>query len=280
MPHLVKWYQDLAPFGLKVIGAHSSGTGKNEILTKARALNMNFTVTLGGSVQNIEGRLGIPHVILFDHTGKCVFRGHPKEVERKLYAALAESMLEKVKLEKPANSVKQLMDALSKASPVYVLSKALPLQKAADPKLADDAKQLVKAMLSHVDEELKNAEELAKEDKLAAYDILLPYGNYFKGTTAATKAESVIAELKKDKQFTLELKARTALEPIRKAELQLSLEADKHNVSTYSEDFNKAYYPQLLQLKTSIQKLKKDFPETRALETALDVAEKFGLTIK
>ena len=81
MPHLVRWNEELGPFGLVVIGAHVQGGTAEEIKAKAQGLGIRFMITDGGGVEDSNAG-GIPHCIVAD----------PREQERSEGLALRQGV--------------------------------------------------------------------------------------------------------------------------------------------------------------------------------------------
>lgn len=88
MPHLVQMDKRNRKKGLHVIGAEVQGSSPEDIAKVVKDQDMEFTVTKG-----INGPIqvgGIPHMVVFDTSGKLVFRGHPMddEAEKSIKRAL------------------------------------------------------------------------------------------------------------------------------------------------------------------------------------------------
>src|ERR687887_1685529 len=121
MPHLVRWNAELGEFGLLIVGPHVQRGTPDEIKAKAQECHVSFPVTKGGSVQGSDFS-GIPHCFLFGADGKCLYEGHPKEVETKLRIALGKALIEKAGLSSSAAAgVTPLVDSLKRGqSPASV----------------------------------------------------------------------------------------------------------------------------------------------------------------
>ena len=209
MPHLVRWNEELGPFGLVVIGAEVQGSPADEITAKSKALRIRFTVTQGGGVADAKGG-GIPHTVLFDHTGKMRFEGHPGDPKllNHVLVALGTSFVEKTGKSTFSKAVQPLADALKKgAAPVPVLQKLLPLQKK-----DEDAKALIEVMTATGKTQVDEAAELVESDPVSAYLRSQQLSGYYKGTSVGTKANEIFTKLKNNKSVVLELKARPSLD--------------------------------------------------------------------
>src|SRR5579883_1837624 len=93
MPHLVRWNNELSEFGLVVVGAHVQNASDEEVATKSRGLGSNFDVVKGASAAGLDYK-GIPHAVLFDHTGKCVYQGGPEGAEKLLRSVVGKALVE------------------------------------------------------------------------------------------------------------------------------------------------------------------------------------------
>ena len=227
MPHLVKWNYEMKDYGLVVVGLHVSQGSPEQIDSKARSLGVNFTIVSGGRVKDGDFK-GIPHCMLFDHTGKCLYRGDPTAVETKLRSAVGAAIVAGMESPPTSKGVTPLADSLKKGqSPMVILPKAVALLKSTDSQTAEEAKQLVGKLTDVGQKKVDQAESVMKDDPVAAFLQLEPVPSSFKGTPVGTKATSLLAELKKDKKVASEMKARPSLAGIKKIDAQLSPLAQK-----------------------------------------------------
>ena len=113
LPHVVQLNTELSSFGLIVVGAHSQSATTEEIKAVAHSHGVNFTIMDGTNVEGANDNKGIPHVIVFDHAGKCVYRGLPAGAETAVRQALGKALASKVE-GKPSKSVNSLLESLKK----------------------------------------------------------------------------------------------------------------------------------------------------------------------
>src|SRR5215472_1818888 len=140
MPHLVRWNQELSPFGLAVIGPHVQSASEEEVKKKARALGIEFTVITGGFTKQPAGLKGIPHCMLFDQTGKCVYHGQPDGVEKLLRSTVGKALVASLDTPPTTKAVTGLADSLkSGQSPLAVLQRAVPLLKSKETTTVNEA---------------------------------------------------------------------------------------------------------------------------------------------
>jgi len=278
MPHLVKWNDELKDFGLVVVGPHVQGGSADAIEAKARSLGVNFTVTNGGSVKGIT-LSGIPDCVVFDHSGACIFRGNPLDAEKHIRPAVGKALLAALNKTTLSKGITPIADALKKGqAPISLLPKAVALQKSTDATTAEEAKLLVAKMTEPGQKRVDEAESIKKDDPLSAYLALEPVPAAYKGTPVATKASALLTELRKEKPVSAELKARPSLDRVKKLEEQLKPLASKYPTSDPS--FKKLAAAQLKQLQSSVQLMKKSYPDARATQQAVAIADKYGVTIK
>src|SRR5262249_44812883 len=146
LPHVVQLNAELGSFGLVVIGAHAQNATAEKVKATATSRGVNFTVMEGTSVQGANDSKGIPHAIVFDHTGKCIYRGHPDGAATFVHQALGKALAAKFE-GTPAKSINGLLENLKKGqAPAGILQKAISLSKGSDKESADQAKQLVSKM--------------------------------------------------------------------------------------------------------------------------------------
>ena len=279
MPHLVRWHDELSDYSLVVIGPHAQGGNKEEVKAKAASMGMTFPVVANAFVRGGQDFRGLPHVMLFDHTGKCVFRGSPDDVEKELRLAVGKAMV--AGIDKPSKSTAPLVDALARGqSPALVLPRVLLLLKAKDAQTADEANKLVENLTAVARKRLEAAEAVKGDDPATAYVTAARVAYVFKGTPVATKATEMVNELKKDKAVQAELKAQPSLDALRKMDAYLTQVAEKSKVDVKDANFLKANAASIDQMKRTLQQLNKSYPDTKASQQAAAIGEKYGISVK
>jgi hypothetical protein len=269
---------ELSPFGLLVVGAHAQKGTTDKILSVAKSRGVNFPVVQSASVTNAITIKAIPHCLLFDHTGQCLYQGHPDSVEPKVRAAVSASLIDAVGSPAPTGSVGGLLSALKRgtATPMQVLRRAVPLAKAGDKGTAEAAERLVEALTARARKQLEEAEKLRESDVLQAHEAASGLASTFKGTPIGGKASALAGELKKSPKMAAELKARPLLEAIRKLDAGLQAQwGDK--VDPKSKEFHKVNAATLRVLRQRLEALRKAAPDTSALAQATEIAGKYGV---
>ena len=79
LPDLAKMAKSGEKKGLAVIGLECQQSTKEDILKVLKSARVEYPVMSGGSAPGGTG--GIPHVCVFDVTGKIVFNGNPHDEE-------------------------------------------------------------------------------------------------------------------------------------------------------------------------------------------------------
>lgn len=279
MPHLVRWNADLKDFGLIIIAPHCQGGSADQVTAKAKSMGVAFTVTDGSTRVQGANISGIPHCIIFDHTGKCIFDGHPNDADRLIRPAVGKALVETVEKPPTSKALAPIAASLKKGdAPLSVLPKLVALQKSTDATTAEEAKMLLAKLTEVGQKKIDQAESVMKDDPLTAYQDLESVPGAYKGTPVATKATSMINELRKDKRVAAELRARPALDKIKKLEEQLKTLASK--IQPTDPNFKRVAAAPLASLKTALTTMKKSYPDAKATQDALAIGERYGVAIK
>jgi hypothetical protein len=280
MPHLVKWNEELSEYGLVVMGSHVQQGSKAQIQAKAASLGITFNITTQTRVQDGNDFSGLPHCMLFDHTGKCVYRGLPAGAEKEMRTTLGKAFADGI--DKPGKAIAPHLEALARGqSPAPVLQKVVPLLKSSNADTAEQARKLVENITAGARKKIDKAEAMKEDDPASAYVLIDRVPVVFKGTPVAARANELITALKKDKAVQAELKARTSLESVQKLDGLLSRAADKASIEDLKDArFLKANAAGIDQLKRTLLQMHKSYPEAKATQQALVIGEKYGVTVK
>jgi hypothetical protein len=262
-----------------VVGAHVQNAPDDAVKAKCKALGIAYPVVKPGFKKQLD--IGIPLCLLFDSTGKCIFRGKPDAVEKQLRAAVGKSLVESLDEQPKSKSVVPLAASLKNGvSPVSVLQRALPLLKSKDSATADEAKQLVEKLCIVGQQQFEDAQKLKEESPFKAYLAAERLPAQYKGTPLGTRAEKLVAELKSDKAVMAEIKARPSLAAVKKIDETLSKSAALAKVEVTDPKFLKANNTALQNLKRTVLAMKKSWPDSKSTEEAVAIAEKYGIVVK
>jgi thiol-disulfide isomerase/thioredoxin len=279
LPKLAKLSQELGPAGLVVVGAHAQGGTPEEIRAKAEAAGVGFAVVESANVSGGHDFSGIPHCMLFDHTGKCLYRGTPgAEVEKMIREAVGTALVASTGKEKFVK-LTSIVDGLKKGqSPLPLLHKAALQTRSSDPTTAEEAKLLTDKLNELGQRQLDQVAKLKESDPAAAYTKLQRMSSDFRGTTPGKHATEQLTAMRRDRKMMAEIDARRTLEAVRKID-KLLQDAPGHD-DPKSVTFQKTYASALKQLQSSLRQMKRSWPEAKATQEALAVGEKYGVTVR
>ncbi len=281
MPKLEEAHKELAPLGLVVIGAHAQGGPADAVRKTAADLGVTFTIVDHATVQGGQDIQGIPHCMLFDHTGTCVYRGSPFRAREAILAAVQaapSSILEGRRLEKLAAFNEGLRNEAAYGA---ALRKAATLVTSKDAATAEEAKYVVEKLEAHGRRMLKSGVAMKESNPLGAADLVQRCSVAFKGNAVGTEAADTLREWKKDQAFQTAVKAGQQL-----AKLQV-LRANV--LKAFGDEPDGAITPEMVQavppamkrqMADVVRGIQKTAPGSETASTALKLAGEFGLDVK
>lgn len=207
MPGLESLHKQLAPQGLVVIGAHAQGGPAEEVKKTVADLGVTFPIVAEASVKNGMDFTGIPHCMVFDHTGKCIYRGSPgraHDVIAEAVQAAPAGVLAGRELVKFATLAQSLKNESTWGT---ALKKVRPMTESKDETTAEEARFVVERMEARGRDMLAKARELADTDPVAAVALVQRCGVVFKGDDVGREATALSVVWKKDKAFQAALRA-------------------------------------------------------------------------
>jgi thiol-disulfide isomerase/thioredoxin len=276
MPATAAMNAELDDFGLVVIGSHVQSATPDKIRAVAASRGANFAITEQTRVAGGDDFEGIPHVMVFDHTGACVFRGGPKEAEHAARLAVGEMLVAGAGREKFSQAVAPVVADLKKGRPpASVLARLASIQQSAGKgEPAAEAKALVGSITATGRKKLEQAQAKVESEPFEAFLLVENLPATYKGTPVAKEATAMITKLKKDKSVANEIAARPSLEAVRQLAGQLAAKpgADEAGVAA----FQKANAALLQQLRTKTAQMKKNWPDAKATAEAAEIAETYA----
>ncbi|MCE9630782.1 MAG: TlpA family protein disulfide reductase [Planctomycetia bacterium] len=201
MPKLEALHRQLGPSGLIVVGAHAQGGEPAEVKKVVDELGVTFPIVENAQVADGMDFEGIPHCMVFDHTGQCIFRGSPAEAHESVIAAVRlapAAVLEGKQLVKLAALGASLQNEANLAG---VLRKSKGLVKSKDEATAEEARYVVEKVEAHGRRMLEQAVEAKATDPVRAAGLLQRCAAGYKGTDIGIEAMKIAREWKKDKSF-------------------------------------------------------------------------------
>ncbi|HUS58438.1 MAG TPA: TlpA disulfide reductase family protein [Planctomycetota bacterium] len=272
---LSQWQQENEGKGLVVIGIHCSQATPEQIKEVLRSKEATHSIFDGGTVRGGTDFRGIPHVFLFDHTGKCIYRGSPFQVSETMKEALAAAPaaafagVELVKLKSLADSMKK------GALPATVLQKAQTLASGKEEELAAEAKLVVDSLTLWGQKRVEAALAMKDSEPVLCMASFQKIAREFSGTQIGKEASKNLTELKADTAFMNEIKAWQTLE--RLYALEGILKPVRGTDASAVEKFRKKNQAVLMQMIAAIRGMKKNYPDSPATAAALKIAEAYDL---
>ena len=268
------WYTDLRDHGLIVIGVETSKAAPDAIRKLARRREVEFPIADDVRLPITE-TFALPHSLLFDHTGKCVFR---RAVDAEPYVGIAvgRAILAKTGKEsfsKPARAVADLLEAGSPMPPVF--TKLAAEIRTATGEAADELKQIAGGPDGRRAEgpRRRNGQGEGRPGGGVLRGGAAAGGD--RGTPVEKSANQLLLKLRGMPKVEAEVRARPSLTAIKKLDAQLSGQDLSFNPQLPEFRANNAAL--LKQLGDAVEKIRKAYPNMRATEEATKIAERWGV---
>lgn len=278
MPKLEELHRELGPAGLIVIGAHAQGGPADVVRRTAGELGVTFAIVEQARVEGGMDFNGIPHCMLFDHTGACIHRGSPLAAHDKAAVAVRAApatVLAGRSLTKLAGLEQTLRDEAAFGS---VLKKVAGMRSSGDRQTADEAAFVVERLEARGREMLEQATSLKASDPLAATAVLQRCATSFRGSEIGSEAGRMLREWKKDPAYQSVVKAGqqlTQLESLR-SRLLAAMGVEKP-----SPDVVAAVPPAVKrQMQELVRSVHRHGAGSRLEEQADAIATEFGLQVE
>jgi hypothetical protein len=290
LSRLAQLHEELNDFGLVVVAAYGPGGSRlsfpgvadpprAEMKALARSRGVAYPLFTSAKSDQLNDTRTLPHCVVFDPSGKCIFRGGPFEAEPAIRAALGKTIVAGTGKEKFTASVAPLAHALEEGQPPpAVLQKLIQVYRGASGNAADEAKALIGQMTALGQKRFEEAETLIKTDPVGAFVILDRITTVFKNTQLASKASEQLNTPKIHKEVALELRAKPALDTVRK--LDTTLSGKPRSFDPMLPQFQRDNAGLLQQLKDAIEKVRKQAPGSKAAEEAAFIGEKYAIKAK
>src|SRR5262245_12005610 len=278
LPRLNAWQDEFRDHGLIAVAAETDGAPAEvaQKLARQRALSLPVVddVEIG-----VAGTFALPHALLYDHTGRCVFRGTLLDAEPYVRTAVGKAVLARVGKESFAKPAQPVVDLLEQGSPMpQVFAKLAEQLRATGKDAADELKELQTAMTDGGRKVLDAAAERAKDDPVGAFFDAERLPTAYRGTPLEKPAFDFVNKLKGNPKVGSELRARPSLEAIKKIDTQLS--GRDLGFNPRLPEFRENNSILLKQLEDAVEKIRKAYPTARATEDAIRIAERWEVKVK
>lgn len=277
---LADLHRELSPYGLVVIG----GTGQvipAETLKKDLAdRDLPFPTVTSLMLRDKEDRDRFTgrkpsHTLVFDADGTCVFRGSGHDAAPHVRAAVGRQMVAKAVSDDTPKSLKPIADVLASGQPLLdAVPKLYQLALSSDKEVATPAKELLGVLTAPGQKALDEARKITKTDPVGAFVLLEGHAGKYKGSAVGDKITASLDSLKLETPVAAELKARAALEPIKKLDTSLSAQSGAFDPTDVR--FQQKNAVAIAELKAAVEQMKKKHPKAKATEQAEAIAKKYG----
>jgi thiol-disulfide isomerase/thioredoxin len=280
MPKMEQLHKELGPMGLMVVGVHAQGGPVESIEQSVQKLGVTFPIVENASLSKGSDFSGIPHCMLFDHQGKCLFRGSPFDVEAALRQAVVNAppmILGGRKLEKLTAFNEQLRSESAFAS---ALRKAQGLTSSKDAQTAEEAEYVMKQLNDYGEKLFTMARDGAADDPVGAINVMKRVATIYRGHDIGKKAADLQKEWKKDAEFQSSLKAAEQLVQLQAA-YESVLAATGSKDGTVSNDTADALpAPVKRKMSAMVRAIVKTAPFSKAAERAKEIATQLKLEVE
>ncbi len=281
LPRLDRLQTELGGYGLVVVCPNTLVRDDDVIKADAEKRGARVTVLKAAFVKEEQGpgfksQVG-GHALLFDATGKCVYRGSAYDADEPVRAAVGKLLLTTVLgADEVPKAFKPVADAFAAGgTPVSVVAKLTPLTTSSDEDTKTKAKKLQDLILAPGQKLLTEAQTSTKTDPVAAFIAAEKVASTFKNTPLAAKAAPLLVNLRLERAVATELKARAQAAEIEKLGGKLRGQEGSFNPSDSA--FQSKNQQALAQLKAFLEQLRKQHPTARATAEAEKVAREFAI---
>jgi hypothetical protein len=271
-------HSELKDYGLITVGAETTEAQTEELRKLARMRDLSFPLVADADVPTPE-TFRLPHSFVYDRAGQCIFRGAPLDAEPYVRIAVGKAILARLDKREFDKATRPVADLLEAGAPMPVVYTKLGEQlKKTTGDGADELKQLQTVLTEGGKKILDAATAKVKTDPVAAYFEVERLPATYRGTPLEKEANSLILKLRGTVKVETELRARPALEAIRKLDIQLAGRDLSFNPK--SLEFRENNGQLLKQLGDAVEKMKKGYPNMRATEDAVKIAERWAVAVK
>jgi hypothetical protein len=267
----------LREFGVVTTAVHLATADKEDAkkLAKERDIEMsiaNDRWLVNGIVPKFKD---MPTAMVYDHQGRCVFKGSPTEAEMTARLALGWWILSKWDIPDPPKTLVPIVKDLKDGkSPSSLFAKLATAARSKDDETAAAAMLLIETICAPGQVKFDAASADAKSEPVAAFFKFEHLAATFKDSPLGTKAAAETARLKGNKLVSREIAARSGLAEIKKLEAFLLSRPGSTDLT--SNAFRLENAATIQRLETATQKLWQAYPDTRASQQANRIAAKFS----
>ena len=278
LPRMSAWQTELKDFGLIAVGSEIEGIDEDDAKALARTRSLAFPL-VGPSRFGSETEYNPPHAVVYDHQGKCVFRGALVDAEPYARIAVGKGLLARADLGTADKAARPVVDLLEQGAPMaQVLTKLADQLRATNKDAAGQLTKLQAVLTEGGKKVLDAATEKAKDDPVDAVFEAERLPAVYTGTPLEKPATDLLTKLRKDPKVGVELRARPFLEPMKKLDVQLA--GRDRSFDPRRLRFKEENSDLLKKLDDAIVKMRKMYPSSRATDEADRLAERWDVAKK
>jgi len=203
----LEWHQKYSSHNFILLSFYVKDDAKEKFAAFCKSKKVPFSVYYGGRISGME-ITDLPAFVLFDHTGKVIFSGHPKDAGTKIAAAM-KAAPDYLTGEGPYKKLKTLADKAKEQKDLGKILKTLK-EKHLNSKDADEkaeAEKLVERLTRYGNKLLRKAGTKKDKEPTDCLNLYQQASTVFKGDEIGDNADKTLKELKDDKTFQGNLKA-------------------------------------------------------------------------
>lgn len=248
--------------GGSVVAAMMEGTGSSD-LSKYMFQYANDTPLIDGQdlfnpkVGDIKEH---PHAMVFDHLGKCVYRGNLGDAFVHMNAAMGQYLLDRASASKETPAAKSLRKLMDTGTPMPMLISKVQEVANSGNTGSNEIKLIAESLNKGAQERLQSILGYASNGPMIGFVEAEKLLALYKGYPVAKAINAYIADLKKKPDVAQEVKARALYVSIEKIDAQLS--AMPMSFRPERPEFRKQHEKLLKQLDDLTARLIKQYPES------------------
>ena len=274
-----RWDTELRDFGLTTAAIHLTGPGQVvDVAPIVEERQMAFAVTNRDWTYN-DTQMGFkdfPQCFVFDRAGKCVYQGTPFNAESPLRSVVAEHLLADLGTSEPPKALVTVAKTLREGKPpLSVLTPVIAATRSSDAATKNAAKELLTRLSSAADARVADAEAKATDSPVDAYVLVARIPQDYRGTPVASRALALLGKLRRDKRLAGEFQAQATFAQVQQLEEELRVRPGSFDPKL--DTFQQANAPLLQQLKTAVETLQRNWPNTRSAAEGLKIAKAYGV---
>jgi hypothetical protein len=276
LPKLNELHTKHHPAGLVVIGAVPQGSEPAKVKDAVTEAGVTFPIVNGAEVAGGMDFKTTPHLMVFDHAGRCIFRGAPDDGYEVITAAVRASpgsILEGRTLTKLAALQSSLVGGPGVA---VTLRKARAQVASADEATAEEAKYVVERIEAFGRRLLDDAAAAKASDPVRTAALVQQCATDFKGTPLGTEAAAMGRDLKRNASFQAALAATQEFAQLQALRTQVL--ASFRSTGTATPEMVARVPPAVKQqMAELVGRVQKHLPGSKFATEAGDIALEFSL---